>query len=175
MVTSVTRSPSKREKESHIPDLSNSDNESSKDNSEATLAEFDRKSLEHDLSDNVNTLDEKKKASTGEYDYFPRNLMYDPDRVLHGMLVLKCLFCERYKTPLQNDMRIHLRYTHKCGLLKDLPLSGKGFNMEYRVAYAIDIMKQRMPREYYDHRTARFTPEVENNELDFFSYMYFME
>ena len=65
MVTSVTRSPSKREKESHIPDLSNSDNESSKDNSEATLAEFDLRSLEHDLGDSVNTLDDKKKASTG--------------------------------------------------------------------------------------------------------------
>jgi hypothetical protein len=61
VVTSVTRSPPKRERESHIPDLSNSNNESSKDNSEATLAEFDLRSLEHDLSDNVNTLDDKKK------------------------------------------------------------------------------------------------------------------
>lgn len=51
-------------------------------------------------------------------------------------------------------------------LLKDLPIRGKGFNMEYRAAYAIDIMKQRGPPEYYDHRTARFTSEVENNVLD---------
>jgi hypothetical protein len=176
VVTSVTRSPPKREKESHIPDLSNCNNESSKDHSEATLAEFDRRSLEHDLGNSLNTLDDKKKASTDEEDdFFPRNLMYDPDRVFDGMLVLKCLFCERYKTPLQNDMRIHLRYTHQVRLLKDLPLSGKGFNMEYRAAYAIDIMKHRMPPEYYDHRTARFTSEVENNVLDFFSYKYFME
>ena len=117
----------------------------------------------------------RKKLPQDEDDYFPRNLMYDPDRVLDGMLVLKCLFCEQYKTPLQNDMRIHLRYTHQVWLLKDLPLSGKGFNMEYRAAYAIDIMKQRMPPEYYDHRTARFTSEVENNVLDFFLYKYFME
>jgi hypothetical protein len=176
VVTSLTRSPSKRERESHIPYLSNCNNQSSKDNSEATLAEFDLRSLEQDLGNSLNTLDDQKKYSTeDEDDFFPRNLMYDPDRVLDGMLVLKCLFCEHYKTPIQNDMRIHLRYTHQMELLNDLPLSGKGFNMEYRAAYAIDIMKQIVPREYYDHRTARFTPEVENNVLDFFSYKYFME
>ncbi len=120
------------------------------------------------MSDNVNTLDDKKKASTGEDDYFPRNLMYDPHRVLDGMLVLKCVFCERFKTPLQNDMRIHLRYTHQVQLLKEIPLSGKGFNMEYRAAYAIDIMKQIVPREYYDHRTARFASKGEDSVLDFF-------
>jgi hypothetical protein len=47
--------------------------------------------------------------------------------------------------------------------------------MEYRAAYVIDIMKQRMPPEYYDHRTARFTSEVENDVLDFSLYKYFME
>jgi hypothetical protein len=94
---------------------------------------------------------------------------------LDGMLILKCLFCERYKTPLQNDMRIHLRYTHQVRLLKDLPLSGKGFNMEHRAAYAIDIMRQIVPREYYDHRTARFASKGEDSVLDFFSYKYFME
>ena len=176
MVTSVTRSPPKREKESHIPDSSNSDNESSKGNSEATLAEFDRRSLAHDMSDKVNPLDDKKKCSTeDEDDLFPRNLIHDPHRVLDGMLILKCLFCKKYKNPLEYDMKRHLRYTHKDELLTNLPLKGKGFNMEYRVAYTIDIMKQRVPPEYYDHRTARFTSEVENNVLDFSLYKYFME
>jgi hypothetical protein len=121
VVTSITSSLPKREKESDIPDLSKSNNESSKDNSEATLAEFDLRSLEQDLGNGLNTLDDQKKYST-EDEFYPRNLMYDPDRVLDGMLVLKCLFCEHYKTPIQNDMRIHLRYTHQMELLKDLPL-----------------------------------------------------
>jgi hypothetical protein len=172
VVTSVTRSPPKRERESHITDLSNSNN----DNSEATLAEFDRRSLEQDLGNSLNTLDDQKKSSTeAEDDLFPRNLIHDPRRVLDGMFILKCLFCKKYKNPLEYDMKRHLRYTHKDELLTNLPLKGKGFNMEYRAAYAIDIMKQKVPPEYYDHRTARFTSEVENNVLDFFSYKYFME
>jgi hypothetical protein len=176
VVTSITSSLPKREKESDIPDLSKSNNESSKDNSEAALADFDIRYLEHDFGNSLNTLDDKKKAPIeDEDDLFPRNLMYDPHHILDGMLILKCPFCKKYKNPLEYDMKRHLRYTHKDKLLTNLPLKGKGFNMEYRAAYAIDIMKQRVPPEYYDHRTARFTSEVENNVLDFFSYKYFME
>jgi hypothetical protein len=165
-----------RRKRSHIPDLSNRTNESSKVNSEPTLAEFDLRYLEQDLGNSLNTLDDKTKSSTkDEDDLFPRNLMYDPHRVLDGMLVLKCLFCKKYKNPLEYDMKRHLRYIHKDKLLTNLPLKGKGFNMEYRVAYTIDIMKQRVPPEYYDHRTARFNSEEENDVLDFFLYKYFME
>jgi hypothetical protein len=175
VVTSVTRSPPKKERESRIPDLSNRNNESSTVNSEATLAEFDLRYLEHDFGNSLNTLDKKKASTEDEDDLFPRNLMYDPHRVLDGMLVLKCLFCKKYKNPLEYDMKRHLRYTHKDKLLTNLPLEGKGFNMEYRAAYAIDIMKQRGPPEYYDHRTARFTSDVENNVLDLSLYKYFME
>lgn len=89
--------------------------------------------------------------------------------MMQNSILLELPTNEQYKTPLQNDRRIHLRYTHQ------VPLSGKGFNMEYRAAYVIDIMKQRMPPEYYDHRTARFTSEVENDVLDFSLYKYFME
>ena len=176
MVTSLTRSPSKREKESHTPYLSNCNNQSSKDNSEATLAEFDLRSLEQDLGNGLNTLDDQKKCSTeDEDDLFPRNLRYDPHHVLDGMLILTCPFCKKYKNPLEYDMKRHLRYTHKDKLLTNLPLKGKGFNMEYRVAYTIDIMKQRVPPEYYDHRTARFNSEGENIVLDLSLYKYFME
>ena len=155
MVTSVTRSPPKRERESHLPDLSNSNS-----NSEAILAECDLRHLEQDLGDSLNTLDDQKKCSTeDEDDLFPRNLRYDPHHVLDGMLILKCPFCKKYKNPLEYDMKRHLRYTHKDKLLTNLHLEGKGFNMEYRAAYAIDIIKQRVPPEYYDHRTARFTSE----------------
>jgi hypothetical protein len=65
--------------------------------------------------------------------------------------------------------------TCKVKLLTNLPLKGKGFNMEYRVAHTIDIMKQRVPPEYYDHRTARFNSEGENIVLDFSFYKYFMD
>jgi hypothetical protein len=155
VVTSVTGSRPKRERESHIPDFSNSNN----DNSEGTFAEFDLRHLEHDMGNNLNTLDDKNNSSTeDEDDLFPRNLMYDPDRVLDGMLVLKCPFCKGYKNPLEYDMKRHLRYTHKDKLLTNLHLEGKGFNMEYRAAYAIDIMKQRGPPEYYDHRKPQDLP-----------------
>jgi hypothetical protein len=131
VVTTVVRSaPKTREKESHMPDLSASNNASSKDNSEATLAEFDLRSLEQDLGDSLNTLDDQKKCSTDdEDDLFPRNLRYDPHHVLDGMLILKCPFC-KYKNPLEYDMKRHLRYTHKVKLLTNLPLKGKGFNMD---------------------------------------------
>lgn len=101
--------------------------------------------------------------------------MYDPHHILDGMLILKCPFCKKYTNPLEYDMKRHLRYTHKDKLLTNLPLKGKGFNMEYRVAYTIDIMKQRVPPEYYDHRTARFNSEGENIVLDLSLYKYFME
>ncbi len=149
-MTAEDRSPPKiGEKESRIPDLSNRNNESSKVNSEATLAEFDLRYLEHDFGNSLNTLDDQKKCSTkDEDDLFPRNLMYDPHHILDGMLILKCPFCKKYKNPLEYDMKRHLRYTHKDKLLTNLPLKGKGFDMEYRAACAIDIMKQRGPREY---------------------------
>jgi hypothetical protein len=34
---------------------------------------------------------------------------------------------------------------------------GKGFNMSYRIGFAIDIMKYETP-ESYDHKTAQFGP-----------------
>lgn len=164
-----------RKNKSHL-----SDSENGQTGADCTLARFDIRNPrsrinENEKDQNLSNSDAKNLSTGGEDGFFPRNLRSDPQHVLDGMLVLKCFFCERYKTPLQNDMRFHLRYTHQVRLLKDLPLSGKGFNMEYRAAYAIDIMKQRVPREYYDHRTARFTSKGEDSVLDFFSYKYFME
>jgi hypothetical protein len=39
-----------------------------------------------------------------------------------------------------------------------LPLRGRGYNMDYRTDFVIDIMKQKALRVLYDHRTASFTP-----------------
>lgn len=90
---------------------------------------------------------------------FPRNLIHDPQHVLDGMLVLKCEFCEVSQTPIESDMRIHLREKHVDELVKGLPLRGKGFNMDYRVGFVIDRIKQKTPKLFYDHKTAKFASE----------------
>jgi len=41
-------------------------------------------------------------------------------------------------------------------LVTDLPLRGKGFDMDYRTAFVIDIMKLMRPVVFYNHRTAKF-------------------
>ena len=131
-----------------------------------TLARFDIRnsdcSNENEKDQNLSNTAPKNPSTGIENGFFPRNLICDPQHVLDGMLVLKCLFCERYKTPIHNDMRTHLRYIHQVQLLKDLPLRGKGFNMEYRADFVIDIMKQKIPREYYNHKIAKFAPEELN-------------
>jgi hypothetical protein len=89
---------------------------------------------------------------------FPPNLIHDPQHTLDGMLVLKCFFCNAFQTPIEYDMKVHLRYTHRKELVTHLPIRGKGFNMDYRTAFVIDFLKQRKPQEFYDHRTAEFVP-----------------
>jgi hypothetical protein len=84
--------------------------------------------------------------------------MHDPQHTLDGMLVLSCFFCHTFQTPIEYDMTVHLRYTHQKELVAKLPLRGEGFNLDYRTAFAIDIMKKKTPPEYYDHRTANFAP-----------------
>ena len=63
-------------------------------------------------------------------------------------------------------MKVHLRYTHHKELVTHLPIRGKGFNMDYRIAFVIDFLKRRKPQEFYDHRTAEFVPldkpEIQN-------------
>lgn len=88
---------------------------------------------------------------------FPMNLRHGPDHVLDGMLVLRCFFCGTFKTPIEFDMRIHLREFHQEELAMDLPLKGKRFDMSYRLDFVIDIMLHETP-EFYDHKTARFGP-----------------
>jgi hypothetical protein len=97
-------------------------------------------------------------SSAGIYEeaIFPMNLMHDPDHVIDGMLVMRCFFCRTFKTPIELDMRIHLREIHQEELVTDLPLQGKGFDMNYRMGFAIDIMKHETPKEFYDHKTGRF-------------------
>jgi hypothetical protein len=55
-------------------------------------------------------------------------------------------------------MKVHLRYTHREELVTHLPLRGKGFDMDYRTGFVINVMKRKKPQEFYDHRTAEFVP-----------------
>ena len=89
---------------------------------------------------------------------FPRNLIHDPQHTLDGTLVLKCFLCDTFQTPIEFDMRIHLMDRHREELVTHLPLRGKGFNMDYRTAFVIDILKRRKPQQFYDHRTTKFAP-----------------
>jgi hypothetical protein len=79
------------------------------------------------------------------------------------MLVLKCFLCNAFQTPIEYDMKVHLRYTHRKELVTHLPIRGRGFNMDYRTDFVIDFLKRRKPQEFYDHRTAEFVePEIQN-------------
>jgi hypothetical protein len=90
--------------------------------------------------------------------YSPRNLIHDPNRTLDGMLVLRCFFCNAFQTPIEFDMKVHLLGKHGNELLTHLPLRGKGFKMDYRIRFVINIMKRKKPQEFYDHRAGKFTP-----------------
>lgn len=59
-------------------------------------------------------------------------------------------------------MMIHLREFHREELAKDLPLRGKGFDMNCRIGFAIDIMKHEIP-EFYDHKYCRIRAYEEVN------------
>ena len=87
---------------------------------------------------------------------FPSNLECDPQHALDGMLVLRCFFCNTFQTPIEYDMKVHLLERHRMQLVTDLPLRGKGFDMDYRTAFVIDIMKLMRPVVFYNHRTAKF-------------------
>jgi hypothetical protein len=89
---------------------------------------------------------------------FPRNLIDDPQRTLDGMLVLKYFFCNAFQTPIEYDMKVHLRCTHRKELVTHLPIRGKGFNLDYRTDFVIDFLERRKPQQFYDHRTAEFVP-----------------
>jgi hypothetical protein len=107
--------------------------------------------------------------------------MHDPQHILDGMLVLRCFFCKTFQTPIEYDMKVHLRNTHRMELVTKLPLRGKGFDMTYRTDFVIDIIKRGTPPDFYDHRTAKFVSldksEMQregldaNNEENFDSYL----
>ena len=61
-------------------------------------------------------------------------------------------------TPLEPDLKFHLSDIHQKDLVVRLPLYGKGYGMEYRIMYAINMIKENHKTSQipYDHRTAKF-------------------
>jgi hypothetical protein len=61
-------------------------------------------------------------------------------------------------TPIESDMYIHLSDTHRKDLVIRLPLYEKGYNMEYRIACAMNMIKERQKTQQilYNHNTAKF-------------------
>jgi hypothetical protein len=93
---------------------------------------------------------------------YPYNLKHDnPHFTLDGMLVLRCYFCKTFQTPIEFDMRVHLRDIHQKDLVIRIPEQwlerGKRYNLDERAKILIDHMKQDVPQIFYDHTTAEFT------------------
>jgi hypothetical protein len=92
---------------------------------------------------------------------FPYNLKHDPHHTLDGMLVLRCYFCKRFQTPIEYDMRIHLRDIHQKDLVIRIPEEwlekGKRYNLDERAKIMIDHMRHEIPQTIYDYTKAEFT------------------
>jgi hypothetical protein len=90
---------------------------------------------------------------------FFHNLAYDPHHTLDGLPCVQCVFCNM-ATPLEADMKLHLSDMHRKDLVIRLPLYEKGYNMEYRAACVMNMIKERALQNQiiYDHRTAKFAP-----------------
>jgi hypothetical protein len=74
----------------------------------------------------------------------PKNTQKDPEGTLATLPLLTCLFCNVFATPIVFDMENHLLEKHKPQLVKDLPLKGRGYKMDYRIEYAISMMMRRL-------------------------------
>jgi MCM P-loop domain/MCM AAA-lid domain len=66
---------------------------------------------------------------------------YERVNALRGLPNLRCSFCDEYYSPIKFDMELHLYEEHKEDLLKNLPVKKKGFRMDDRIAYVIDLME----------------------------------
>jgi len=88
---------------------------------------------------------------------FFHNLAHDPQHTLDGLPCIQCIFCDM-ATPIEHDMIIHLSDMHQKDLVIRLPLYGKGYNMEYRTACAMNMIKEKQKTHQilYDHRIAKF-------------------
>jgi hypothetical protein len=96
-------------------------------------------------------------SKDGSSPIFFHNLAHEPHHTLDGLPCIQCIFCNM-ATPIELDMRIHLSDMHQKDLVIRLPPYGKGYNMEYRTACAMNMIKERQQTQQilYDHKTAKF-------------------
>lgn len=74
--------------------------------------------------------------------YFASNLRhqwYD----LVGLRYLVCFFCEKFWTPIEFDMDLHIHQYHRRALFKDLPLKGGGMTRDVRLSFVFRMMRRR--------------------------------
>jgi hypothetical protein len=88
----------------------------------------------------TNNIKPVSKVSVIDCD-FPKNLE-NKKELLIGLPVLCCLFCNKYKTPIDVDMDLHLYEMHKKELITKLSIRSRGVNLNDRIAFAIKLMKQ---------------------------------
>ena len=105
-----------------------------------------------------------KYKSTGlshlsDNEFFPRNLIQDPEKVLDGMLVLECPFCPSFRTPIEFDLELHLYEKHRHELLKKFPLRGKGYSMDDRIEYFINQIRIE-EQKFEQTSTNQVTPQA---------------
>jgi hypothetical protein len=84
---------------------------------------------------------------------------YDPDEVLKDQPILKCIFCDEYKTQIEFDLELHLYEMHRWELLTKLPFKGKGYSMDYRTAYVIHMIKTK-EKQFEQIRTIQATAQA---------------
>jgi hypothetical protein len=102
------------------------------------------------------SLIKQKMATTTEegphhWPLCPYNLKHDPHHTLDGILVLRCHFCKRFQTPIEYDMRVHLRDIHQKDLVIRIPEGwlerGKRYNLDERTKIMIGHMKHETYRK----------------------------
>jgi len=67
----------------------------------------------------------------------PANTKNDRDGVLASLPLLICPFCDKYKTPIEFDMDLHLYEEHRYRLRKEFP----GFSIVYSIEYVLGLIK----------------------------------
>jgi DNA replicative helicase MCM subunit Mcm2 (Cdc46/Mcm family) len=70
-----------------------------------------------------------------------------------GLPEIPCIFCCRYKTPIEFDLALHLQGSHRMDLVK--LVLGKGYSIEDRADYAIELGKRKIA---YNLDIARTSP-----------------
>jgi hypothetical protein len=74
---------------------------------------------------------------------FAKNLRSNAD-LLFGLYYLVCYYCgNKYMTPIEFDMELHLYERHRKEVYQNSPLNGPGSSFDARVDYLLKIMRRK--------------------------------